>query len=220
MQKASMSQIMQNEDISREGLTLAKLQQPLRLIHAPNSHAIAKLSSFQKFNLARINALLGTDFQGVILDVDECIAPHHGRIDLANFDKIMEMVEEGLHFVIHSNMKANDRYDEILESGKGSIALLKSRYPKPDPRGFDECVDLLKLPRDKVIAVGDNFLTDGGAIQVGIPFVHIDPIRGNIIQQMARAYQVIPRDLAAYVSDFYDFTTDRKVLRDEDMENV
>lgn len=212
---------MSHEDISREGLTREKLVQCARLVNAETTHAIAKISAFSLLNVAKINALLGTDFRGLILDVDECVAPHHGEITEENIRKIQEICAEGMGIVIHSNMQASARYDEVIESDGGQIHLHKSRFAKPDRRGFLECAEVLNLEPSKIIMVGDNFLTDGGSISAGIPFVKITPLSRPLIQNLTRAHQVVPRFVADRISDYYDWITARRVLRDDDLiENV
>lgn len=208
---------MEHEDISREGFTREKLLQFLRLVNAETTHAIAKISEFRLLNVAKINELLGTDFQGVILDVDECVAPHHGEITAENIRKIQEICANGMGIVIHSNMQASARYDEVIESEGGKIHLHKSRFAKPDPRGFLECAEVLSLEPSQIIMVGDNFLTDGGSISAGIPFVKVRPLSRPVIQNLTRAHQVVPRMVADRISDYYDWITARRVLRDDDL---
>lgn len=120
-----------------------------RLFAPSLNHAIAKVSSFSVIDISRINELLGTNFKGVILDIDECVAPHHGEVLQENVDAIIEMVNQGVKIVIFSNMKASERYNPLIEAVRDStgyeLKVITSRYAKPDPRGFKECVDQLGL---------------------------------------------------------------------------
>ena len=62
--------------------------------------------------------------------------------------------------------------------------------PKPDRAGFEIAMkEFLELNDPfKVCMIGDNYITDGGAIDVGMRFIHIQPLTGNepIIHALAR----------------------------------
>jgi uncharacterized protein len=211
------------EDISREGLTGAKVRQLGRLFRPSQNYAIAKVRRFSEINIQRINELLMTNFKGVILDVDECIAPHHGEIIQENIDAIIDMVNQGIRIVIFSNMRVSERYDSFIQTVKEEtgyeIKVIMSRYAKPDSRGFDECVQALELHEgEEALMVGDNFITDGGSIGAGIPFVKVKPIKTKegIFKKIKRSPQIGSRGFYSFVSNVYDKAGRRRVLRDID----
>lgn len=212
------------EDISREGLTGEKVKQLGRLFVPRLNHAIAKVSRFSVIDIARINELLGTNFCGVILDFDECIAPNHGEALPGKANAIIEMINQGVKLVIFSNMKANERYDDliadVLEATGYEIRIIMSRYAKPHPRGFSECVEALELSeREDAVMIGDNFVTDGGSINAGIPFVKVKPVKTpgeGPLRKIQRSLQTGSRGFYSGVSNVYDFVGRRKVLRDCD----
>lgn len=212
------------EDVSREGLTGEKVAQLGRLFVPSLNHAIAKVNSFSVIDISRINELLGTNFKGVILDVDECVAPHHGEVLQENVNSIIEMVKQGVKIVIFSNMKASERYNPLIDAVREStgyeIKVVMSHYAKPDPRGFSECVDELGLAEgEKALMIGDNFVTDGGAIKARIPFVKVKPVKTQgegIFRKAKRIFQTGSRGFYTGISNLYDFIGRRKVLRDKD----
>lgn len=211
------------EDISREGLTKEKIFQFGRLFRPRNNHAIAKVEKFASIDVAKMNELLGTNFKGVILDVDECIAPHHGEVLQENIDAIIAMVNQGIKIVIFSNMKMSDRYVPLIETVKEAtgfeIKIITSKHAKPDAQGFIDCVKELGLKAgEDELMIGDNFGTDGGSIQVGIPFIKVDPVptKGEGLKGVKRWPQRGLRGLHSGVSRAYDFLGRRKVIKDED----
>lgn len=211
------------EDISREGVTNEKILQLGRLFRPKNNHAIAKVEKFASIDIAKLNELLGTNFKGVILDVDECVAPHHGEVLQENVDAIIAMVNQGIKIVIFSNMKMSDRYDTLIEKVKDAtgfeMKIITSPYAKPDAQGFIDCVKELGLKAgEDELMIGDNFNTDGGSIQVGIPFVRVRPIKteGEGIKGVKRWPQRGLRSFHAGVSNLYDVVGGRRVLKDED----
>lgn len=212
------------EDISREGLTGEKLKQLGRLFIPSLNHAIAKVSSFSVIDIARINELLGTNFRGVILDIDECVAPHHGEVLEENVEAIIDMVSDRVKLVIFSNMKASERYNPLIQAVKEAtgydIRIITSRYAKPAPRGFEECVSELGLnDGEEALMIGDNFVTDGGAVKAGIPFVKVKPIKTpgeGALKKIRRSFQTGSRGFYTGISNVYDFIGGRKVLKDED----
>ncbi|MFC1655359.1 HAD-IA family hydrolase [Patescibacteria group bacterium] len=208
------------EDISREGLTSEKLLQPLYLLRPKNNHAIAKVQEFTQIRLQRINELLGKDYKGAILDIDECTAPHHGEILPENLEHVVEMIQDGTRVVIFSNMKASDRYNAIIDATNGAVKVHTSQFAKPDARGFLECCDELNLLPHEVVMIGDNFITDGGSIRAGIDFIKVEPIKTegeSIGKKLKRLPQTATRWFYSKLSNLYDKISKRKVLKPDDI---
>lgn len=216
-----MEKQLQIQDKSREGLTSAKFLQPFRLLNPENTYAIAKVSAFSKINIARINALLNLQIQGIILDIDECVAPHHGEILPENVAKITEMIKEGIRLVIYSNMEATDRYNPLIETVRNetgyTIKVMTNIPAKPAKQGFETCAKELDLPPENIAMVGDNFLTDGGAIQAGMNFIKVKPIESPQISGKRRIQKGF-RSMSEGISNFHDRLTQRKVLTDDDLD--
>lgn len=212
------------QDVCREGVTPEKLLQLGRLFLPENNHAIVKVSKFNLIDLKRINEILGTNFKGAILDVDECMAPHHGNILPENTEATIRMIQDGIRVVIFSNMKASERYTPVIQTVKNrtgfEIEVILSCFAKPDPRGFQEAQEALRLGENEQTAmIGDNFVTDGGCIRAGIPFIKVDPIRTNESwgKKLKRSPQTKSRAFYSGISAFYDYIGNRQVLRDRDL---
>ena len=203
-------QTEQPKDISREGLTWAKITQPLRLLRPQNNHAIAKLERFENLDIAQLQEETWKEIKGIILDVDECIAPHHGEILPQNIQKLRELTAAGIKVIIFSNMKYSERYAELEEMG---IEIHQSAYPKPDKRGFLECCEKLGLPPEEIIMIGDNLITDGGSIRAGINLVLVDPIQTEEENpSFGRRVQIATRDYFSDLSDQHDAKLGRDVV--------
>lgn len=209
-----------SKDKSREGPTFQKfVVWPTKLLLPQNNFAIAKFQRFAQVNITAINEALGTDFQGFILDVDECIAEHHGPILPENLVHAVAMVESGLRGCISSNMKASDRYQPLIDATSGQVEVVMSPYAKPDPRNTVESCDALGLPPEKVVMIGDNPMTDGGAVQAGVSFIRIDPVETygeSEFERLKRFPQKAFRGYGRVLSDVTDRVTGRDVYRGED----
>jgi predicted HAD superfamily phosphohydrolase YqeG len=134
------------------------------------------------------------------------------------------MINEDIRIAIFSNMKAGTRYMPFIETVKAGtgreIPIITSRYPKPDPRGFLESSEKLQLSqKDQVVMIGDNFVTDGGCIRAGIPFIKVDPVPTDesIFKKLTRSPQTASRKFYSLVSNIYDAILARDVLKDEDL---
>lgn len=205
-----------DKDVSREGLTREKLLQPLYLFKPSNNYAIAKVHKFVHIRIEDLNELLDKEYGGIILDVDECVAPHHGEILPENVDHIVDMVREGIRVVIFSNMKASERYQPVIDKTDGKVEVHMSKFAKPDSRGFLECCEKMKLPPEKVVMIGDNFITDGGAIRAGIDFIKVEPIKTkgeSIGKKLKRLPQLATRWFYKKLSNLYDRLLNRNVVK-------
>jgi len=211
----SQAQPYKGEDINREGLTWPKLLQPVRLLYPANNYACVKVRKFTDIVVQQINELFGIDIRGVILDIDECVAPHHGEIAPENVQAIIEMTAAGIKVKIFSNMKESDRYDALIKTTQGKVSVHKSRYAKPDHRGFMECCDNMNLPVKNVLMIGDNLMTDGGAVRAGIALALVQPYptdNESHGQVLKRFPQRACRTLSGMLSDAYDRVLHRNVL--------
>lgn len=189
--KYNMNKSFDKIDISREGITGIKIIHFLRVIF--NSEATKALNSYSTFHDIEFHRLWWSWKRGIILDVDECVAPHHGNILPQNLEMIKQLIWDGWKIVIFSNMKKSDRYEELESLW---IKVITSKFAKPDPRGFLEAVFELWLTPEKILMVGDNFLTDGGSIQAWIDFIKIHPIEtGDSSRKLWRSIQIQVRSL-------------------------
>ena len=169
----------------REGLTWAKVSRFLSLPFRPS-----RLSTYlaaKRFDEVPLNTLLQDGIKGVLIDADGTIGPHHTRdIDPSILAHIKKMLQQGLKVAIYTNA-AEDRFQPLEKLG---VKVVKNVPPKPDRAGFEIAMkEFLELNDPfKVCMIGDNYITDGGAIDVGMRFIHIQPITGNepIIHALTR----------------------------------
>ena len=169
----------------REGLTWAKVSRFLSLPFQPS-----RLSTYlaaKHFDEVPLNTLLQDGIKGVLIDADGTIGSHHTRdIDPSILAHIKKMLQQGLKVAIYTNA-AEDRFQPLEKLG---VKVVKNVPPKPDRAGFEIAMkEFLELNDPfKVCMIGDNYITDGGAIDVGMRFIHIQPITGNdpIIHALTR----------------------------------
>ncbi len=187
---------MIEEDQSREGVTLRKFIQLFQLLIPKNTKTLAVFDKFTDLSLEKIK-----DFKikGIILDVDGCIAYNHKNILSENVTHIKKLVEAGVKFVIYSNAKKTNRYDVLPKA----VKVLTNLPPKPEKAGFETALKELGVDKKNVIMIGDNFMTDGGAIQYGIPFIRIKPLRDKNEGFFERAHALF-RSFFIVLSNFHN----------------
>jgi uncharacterized protein len=183
-------------DISREGLTPQKLTHFLRVLLS--TRATEVLGAYSVFSNIDFDELWAWWKRWIILDVDECIAPHHGDILPQNLEHIRNLIKKWWRIVIFSNMKKNGRYKELEEIW---IKVITSAFAKPDKRWFLECAQSLQVPPHEIIMIGDNYLTDWGSRNAGIDFVKIKPVdTWDISPKVSRRIQITVRDLIDWLA--------------------
>lgn len=160
------------KDFSREGFTIGKLIQILRLFKLENRKTLVRLKKFTDLDLDKIAKEKDIKIKGIILDVDGVIAENHREILPENIEHIKKLLKNGVRIVCYSNMKWTDRYSALPKE----VEILTNIPPKPDPRGFEQACKKLQTPKENIIMIGDNFITDGGAIRYGIHFILVEPI--------------------------------------------
>ena len=169
-------QIIRKNPSLREGLTWAKLIRFLALPFSPS-----RLSTFmqvKKFEEVPIERLLERGLEGVLIDADGTLAPHHAReFNLSVHDHVRAMLEKGLKVAIYTNA-FEDRFEAFQEMG---VKVVSNVQAKPDPLGFQAAMtEFLRLDDPaKVCMIGDSYVTDGGAIDAGMLFIYVEPVKGN-----------------------------------------
>ena len=169
----------------REGLTWAKISRFLSLPFRPSR--LSTYLAVKRFEEVPLNTLLQDGIKGVLIDADGTIGSHHTRdIDPSILAHVQKMLQQGLKVAIYTNA-AEDRFQPLEKLG---VKVVKNVPPKPDRTGFEIAMkEFLELNDPfKVCMIGDNYITDGGAIDVGMRFIHIQPITGNepIIHALTR----------------------------------
>ena len=159
---------------SREGLKSAKVLRFLSLPFKPQY--LKTYLAVERFEDIPIDTLLSDGVEGILLDADGTLGPHHTRhYSESVVDHVMHMADKGLKVAIYTNSD-----NQLFHQFQG-IEVVQEAYAKPDPRGFGTAMKMhlgLDDP-SKVCMVGDNFITDGGAISAGMRFIYVLPVKGN-----------------------------------------
>lgn len=181
---------------SREsaGAAVKNWRQLGRVLRPRNTVTLARARRFASIDIGKLNtrrAELGQrPLRALILDVDETMAPHHGRISAANKAHIRTLLAHGLTIGIYSNARDDatpGRAEDFAElRAMGVYIAGENVAAKPNRAGFEEVTRGLiahagaqgrTLAADEVAMVGDNYMTDGGAIQAGLAFVKVRPVK-------------------------------------------
>jgi len=192
----SSQEITEKQDVSREGLTWAKVSHFVKVLFSKKATAcLEDFSSFQEIDFDVLKHINGK--KGIILDIDECVSPHHWDVLPENFETIWELLTDDWDILVYSNMKKTSRYEQLEELW---INVVTSEYAKPDERWFEECVEYFAkevgLTKRELIMIWDNFLTDWWAIAAWIDFIKVKPIETlDEIRSLARKIQLKVRCL-------------------------
>ena len=157
----------------REGLQWVKIRRFLALPFSPD--ALRTYQAVQRFEDISIDRLITDGIKGVLLDADGTLGPHHTReFPQSVRDHVRKMAAAGLRVAIFTNAM-EDRFD-----GFEGVSIVTDVPPKPDPRGFEIAMkrDLRLDAPATVCMIGDNYITDGGAIDAGMRFIHVHPVPG------------------------------------------
>jgi HAD superfamily phosphatase (TIGR01668 family) len=157
----------------REGLKWVKIKRFLTLPFSPKS--LKTYKAVQRFEEVPIDVLAADGIKGVLLDADGTLGPHHTRMFSESIrNHVGKMVTHGLRVAIYTNAM-EDRFD-----GFEGVVIVTDVPPKPDPRGFKIAMKKYLQLNDPatVCMIGDNYITDGGAIDAGMRFIHVQPVPG------------------------------------------
>ncbi len=160
----------------REGFTWAKVSRFLSLPFCPS-----RLNTFmlvKRFEEIPIDRLCAEGIEGIILDADGTLGPHHCReFKLSVIEHVRAMLEKGFKIAIYTNAW-EDRFQSFQEMG---VTIVSNVPAKPDRLGFQIAMtDFLQLKDPaRVCMIGDNYVTDGGAIDAGMHFIHVHPVKGK-----------------------------------------
>ncbi|SVD39233.1 uncharacterized protein METZ01_LOCUS392087, partial [marine metagenome] len=163
-----------NKKFSGEGLTLSKVLRFLLMPFRPT--LLQTYLAVNRFTDVPIDQLKADGIQGVLIDADGTMGPHHTRkFSQEVIEHVNKMIDSGLKVAIYTNA-FEDRFYQFQ-----NIAVVTDVPPKPDRRGFEKAMKSFLGLNDPnaVCMIGDNFITDGGAGLAGMRFIHIRPVKGN-----------------------------------------
>ena len=160
----------------REGLTWPKISRSLSILFQPSR--LTTYLSAKRFEEIPLSTLLEDGIQGILIDADGTMGPHHTyEFDISVLEHTQKMLQQGLKVAIYTNA-FEDRFQPLEKMG---VKIVNNVPPKPDPHGFEIAMkEFLRLEDpSKICMVGDNYITDGGAIDAGMHFIYILPVKGN-----------------------------------------
>ncbi len=159
---------------TREGLTFYKFWRFISLPFSPSK--VQTWFAVKNFEDISPNHLVNSGIQGVLLDADGVLGPN-GTQNFNNHIKrhVQSFLDMGIKVAIYTNAR-EDRFAQFND-----VKIVTGVQAKPSPQGFKKAIsDFLQLnDHKKVCMVGDNYITDGGSIELGIPFIYVAPLKGN-----------------------------------------
>ena len=173
----------------REGLKWVKIKRFLALPFAPSR--LKTYRAAKRFEDVDVDALAADGIKGVLLDADGTLGPHHTRV-------FSDSVRAHVHKMVHSGLRVaiyTNAWEDRFGAFEG-VAIVTGVPPKPDPGGFETAMKKFLQLGDPatVCMIGDNYITDGGAIDAGMRFIHVRPVPGpeNFLHRVTRfiAYQL------------------------------
>lgn len=190
-------------DKDRSGVTLSKIKNLFKLFLPKNLKTFARLNKFSQLDPKKLEKKSKTPIKGIITDVDECISLNRYKILPENVKHLKKLIKDGYKVTFLSNMEKTNRYDDLPKE----IEILTNFPAKPDPKGFQKAIKKMNLPKEQIIMVGDNYITDGGAIPLGLKFVKVKPIfssNENLPFRILRSPMNLLRWFYDWLSRFYE----------------
>ena len=163
-----------NQRFPREGLTWYKVRRFFILPFSP--HSLETWFSVRRFEEISPDKLVEEGIRGILIDADGTLGPHHVRsFPETSVQHIQVLQKKGLRVAIFTNA-GEDRFQ-----GFQGVPVVTDVPAKPDPRAFEIAMkNYLKLNDPKVVCmVGDNYVTDGGAVDAGMRFIYVSPQPGG-----------------------------------------
>jgi len=159
---------------TREGLTFYKLWRFISLPFFPSK--VQTWFAVNRFEDIPPVHLVNAGIQGILLDADGVLGSN-GTQSFSEPIKhhVQSFLNHGIKVAIYTNAR-EDRFDQFK-----NVKIVTNVQAKPNPQGFKKAISVFLELEDykKVCMVGDNFITDGGAIELGIPFIYVTPLKGN-----------------------------------------
>jgi len=158
-------------DQSREGLNLTKITHAATLPFRPGmTRTIVPTAKFLELDFTTIL----NRSRGLILDVDATLVAHHSNEFSPEVIKMLKYLRSEVAVCIFSNN--NQLRQPLVELDFPFVINVK---PKPHPEGFDTGARryLGHSPQDCTM-IGDNLLTDGGALRAGMNLALVEPVPG------------------------------------------
>ncbi|MCB9525212.1 MAG: hypothetical protein H6702_17805 [Myxococcales bacterium] len=152
----------------------AMTQRVLRLLTQARSRQVW-------FTIDRIHdldpaALVAAGVRGVLLDADGTLVPHRARVYPPEvYETLRRLLDGGLRVAVYSNA------DDPQALRPLGVPVVTGVPLKPARAGFQAAIrqGLDMLEPGAVAMVGDNLISDGGAVDAGLRFIYCRPIPGR-----------------------------------------
>ncbi len=162
---------MRRAATDREGLNGVKLRHFMNVMLSGKTRAAdAYLGNFADFDVRQLEMLTRKKIGHILLDIDGCIAPPYGPIRDENLGHIANMKLTGIGVGVYSNCQDMPRLDPLRAM---DVPIYGGMIAKPAAEGFLAACQSMGFDPETTWMVGDNPLTDGGAVGVlgGVAFV-------------------------------------------------
>lgn len=170
-------------DRSREGLNLTKIVHAITLPFRPSmTRTIVPRANFLDLDFETILS----QSRGLVLDVDGTLVPHHSNEFPPEVLAMIEALREEVGICIFSNN--NQLRPPLVELDLPFVINVKA---KPHPDGFDTAArKYLGLRPEECTMIGDNLLTDGGALLALMKLALAHPVPGpeGLVHRVTRSY--------------------------------
>ena len=155
-------------------LTVKKVLRFLALPFSPNG--LQTWFAVERFEDIPVEEILNKGIKGILVDADGTLGSNQAKSFPEPAVRQIELMQKkGLQVAIYTNA-AENRFQQF--SGVGIVTGVPA---KPDSRGFKTAMqEYLQLDDPSIVCmIGDNYITDGGAIDAGMWFIYVKPIAGN-----------------------------------------
>ncbi|MBQ7242127.1 MAG: HAD-IIIA family hydrolase [Firmicutes bacterium] len=134
-------------------------------------------------------------FRGLIFDIDNTLVPH-GADSTAEVDEFFRYIQ-GLGF--KTLLLSNNDEERTLRFLKNIDSLYICDADKPKPAGYLKAVDMLDMPKNQAVVIGDQIFTDiYGANRSGLASILVKFIGHDTVSKAGRR-----RKLENFVLHFY-----------------
>jgi len=207
------------QEHDREGVSLPKIKHFIETaLYGKTRNADAYLEKFADLNIEALRAMTNKKLRYVLLDIDACIAPSYGPILEENLQKIRELISQGVKIGVYSNCKGMERLNPIREMG---IPIYDGELAKPLAEGFEGVCEKFGFNPKETLMVGDNPVTDGGAVGVleGMVFVKPIPNDKNVKLRFSKKCSLFAQKMLRSLTLFRTLIGNRKILKSENLAN-
>ena len=121
-----------------------------------------------------LDVLIGHNIKGIILDVDNTLIDYNKVMPKDIVKWVQSAKDKGFKMCILSNSNKKGKVSKVANDLQLDYLMYAQ---KPFKKGFLKALDLLKLPAQECVAVGDQIFTDViGANRMHIYSLYVEPI--------------------------------------------